>query len=107
MSKTNIVGQSQVMETADYLEDLRQQAIDTLNRYYQHSVELQAGGMLDGGAGRTNVVTAEEIQAAQMKIHARWELVIQALRGTSANAGEVDVQNASNIAAVSGGLRFT
>lgn len=107
MSKPNIVGQSQVMSTADTLDDLKFQAIDVLERYYQHSVELQAAGSLDGGAGRTNVVTAEEIRHAQMKVQTRWDQLIQALRNSAPQFGDVDAQNASHIASVPGGLRFT
>jgi len=102
-----IVGQSQVLATADTLDDLKHQVIDTLNQYYNLSTELQAGGSLDGGAGRTNVVTAEEIQNAQMKVQQRWGMVIDALRQTAPSMGDTDAQSASHIASVAGGLRFT
>ena len=107
MSKPNIVGQSQVLATADTLDDLKFQAIDVLQRYYNHSMELQASGALDGGAGRTNVVTAEEIQQAQLKVQMRWDQLIQALRNSAPQFGDIDAQNASHIASVAGGLRFT
>ena len=107
MSKPNIVGQSQVMSTADALDDLKHQAMDVLERYYHHSTELQGSGGLVGGAGRTNVVTAEEIRHAQMKVQSRWDQLIQALRSSAPQFGQVDAQSASHIASIPGGLRFT
>ena len=69
-------------------------------------MELQAPGALDGQAGLTNVVTAEEIQQAQMEIQTRWDSVIRRC-ATRTAYGDIDAQSASNIASVAGGLRFT
>jgi hypothetical protein len=101
------VGQSATLQTANTLDDLKHQAIDVLNRYYQHSQDLQAQGGLNGTAGMTNVVTAEEIQHAQMKIQTRWEQVIQLVRSSVHGYGDRDQQNAQHISSVAGGLRFT
>jgi hypothetical protein len=102
-----LLGQSAVLQTANTLDDLKHQAIDVLNRYYQHSQDLQAQGGLNGSAGTTNVVTAEEIQHAQMKIQNRWDQVIQLVRNAVASGADQDHQNAQHIAQVAGGLRFT
>ena len=107
MAQTNIVGQSQILALCDTLDDRKNYLIDVLGRYYQHSMDLQAAGHLDGGAGRTNVVTAEEIKAAQMKIQMRWDTLIQALRGSVPQFEQTDAHSASHIASVAGGLRFT
>jgi hypothetical protein len=100
------VGQSATMQTANTLDDLKHQAIDVLSRYYQNAQDLQGQGGLNGTAGTTNVVTAEEIQHAQMKIQTRWEQVIQLIRSNVAGYGDRDHQNASHISSVAGGLRF-
>jgi hypothetical protein len=102
-----LIGQSTLLTTANTLDDLKHQAVDVLNRYYNHSQDLNAQGGLNGSAGTTNVVTAEEIQHAQLKIQTRWEQVIQLLRGNTAGYGDHDHQNASSIASVPGQLRFT
>ncbi|BBZ15022.1 hypothetical protein [Mycobacterium branderi] len=101
-----LVGQNTLLQTANNLEDLMHQAVDVLNRYYNHSTELQSGG-LEGGAGQTNVVTAEEIQHAQMKIQTRWGHVIDLVRSNTHNYGQQDEHNAASIAAVASDLRWT
>jgi hypothetical protein len=101
------VAQSAVMQTANTLDDLKHQAVDVLNRYYQHAQDLQAQQGLNGTAGTTNVVTAEEIQHAQMKIQTRWEQVIQLIRSNVHGYADRDHQNASHIGSVAGGLRWT
>jgi uncharacterized protein YukE len=103
----HVVGQGQIQATADTLEDLKEQVISTLNAYYNDSTDLQASGGLQGQAGTTNVVTAEEIQNAQMKVQQRFGMVIDALRQTSVALPETDAQNGQEIGAVVSGLRFT
>jgi hypothetical protein len=99
-----LVGPGQLHTAASQLENLMHEAISTLQNYYNHSTDLQSGGGLNGAAGVTNIVTAEEVQHAQMQIQNRFGNVIQTLRSQTANYGETDHTNASQIASVASGL---
>jgi uncharacterized protein YukE len=103
----NRVGEAELYDTANRLDELKFRAIDTLNRYMNQSTDLHSGGGLQGDAGTTNVVTAEEIKAAQDKISERWDQVIQTLRESTGGFVDQDAQNASHIASVTSDLRFT
>ncbi|KUI36219.1 hypothetical protein [Mycobacterium sp. GA-2829] len=103
----NRVGESELYDTANRLDELKFRAIDTLNRYMNHSTDVHSSGVLQGSAGGTNVVTAEEIKNAQDKISDRWDQVIQVLRESTSGFVDQDSQNASNIASVASDLRFT
>jgi hypothetical protein len=98
------VGPEQLISAASQLENLKDEAISVLQNYYNHSTDLQSGGGLTGAAGMTNVVTAEQVQHAQMQIQTRFGNVIDMLRSQTANYGEADHSNASQIASVASGL---
>jgi len=99
-----LIGPEQVQAAANQLEGLMNDTVDALQQYYNHSTDLQAGGGLNGAAGMTNVVTAEEIHQAQMNIQTHWGRVIAMLRTQTGQYGETDHSNSSQIASVAGGL---
>lgn len=101
----NTVGHEEMLTAANSLDELKHRAIDVLDRYMHHSQDLQAGQMLTGAAGATNVVTAEEIQNAQMKIQTRWDTLINLLRSNTHGYIAADEQNSSHIGSIVGGLR--
>jgi hypothetical protein len=99
-----LVGPGQLHTAAAHLENLMHEAVSTLQNYYNHSTDLQSGGGFQGTAGMTNLVTAEEVQHAQLKIQQRFGNAIDMLRSQTANYGETDHSNASQIASVAAGL---
>jgi uncharacterized protein YukE len=107
MATNNRVGPGELHAAANQLEDLMHQAIDTLNRYYQHSQDLLGQGGLTGAAGSTNIVTAEDIQQAAMKLQNRWGNVISTLRSSTQGYSETDSHNAQHIASVGSELSWT
>ena len=104
-SGTNRVGHEKMLTTANSLDELKQRACAVLDRYLHHSQDLQASQMLTGDAGSTNVVTAEEVQAAQMKIQTQWGHLIDMLRSNTHGYIQADQHNASQIGAIAGNLR--
>jgi len=75
-----------------------------LASYGHHTEDLQAAGQFTGQAGGTNVVTAGEIQDAINKITSRWTTAIDMLRQSVGHFDSADVDNASSIASVAGGM---
>jgi hypothetical protein len=108
----DVVGKQEVLQAADSLEDLLHQTTTHLAAYGNHTQDLHASGMLTGTAGHTNVITGSEIQDAITKITARWTTAIDMLRHSVGSFDSTDIESASNIAHVAGGvgdsgLRFT
>jgi hypothetical protein len=100
----NIVGKQEVLQAAGSLEDLLHQTTTHLSAYGHHTEDLQAAGQFTGQAGGTNVITAGEIQEAINKITARWTTAIDMLRNSVGHFDSTDVDNASSIASVAGGM---
>ncbi|MDA2893403.1 hypothetical protein PDG61_20985 [Mycolicibacterium sp. BiH015] len=100
---TEKVGQAEVLAAADQLQELMENAVANVQRYASSSDDLHAMGHLTGQAGTTNVLTAGEIQDACNKVTTRWGLAIDALRQSANQFENTDIENASRIAAVSGG----
>lgn len=106
-SGQNTVGHEEMLTAANSLDELKHRAIDVLNRYLQMSQDLQGSQMLTGDAGATNVVTAEEVQHAQMNIQTRWDHLINTLRSNTHGYMNQDSQNSTHIAGVASNLSFT
>ncbi len=79
MATTIIVGADKLRAAASQLENLRNEAEGTLTNYLQASHDI-AGGGWKGDASMANVVTAEEIHNAQMKLNTQWGELIHALQ---------------------------
>ncbi len=98
MASTIIVGADKLRAAASQLENLRNEAEGTLTNYLQASHDI-AGGGWKGDASMANVVTAEEIHNAQMKLNTQWGELIHALQTA---ASRYDEQEAAARAAVQG-----
>ena len=98
MASTIIVGADKLRAAASQLENLRNEAEATLTNYLQASHDI-AGGGWKGDASMANVVTAEEIHNAQMKLNTQWGELIHALQTA---ASRYDEQEAAARAAVQG-----
>ena len=98
MASTIIVGANKLRAAASQLENLRNEAEATLTNYLQASHDI-AGGGWKGDASMANVVTAEEIHNAQMKLNTQWGELIHALQTA---ASRYDEQEAAARAAVQG-----
>ena len=98
MASTIIVGADKLRAAASQLENLRNEAEGTLTNYLQASHDI-AGGGWKGDASMANVVTAEEIHNAQMKLNTQWGELIHALQPA---ASRYDEQEAAARAAVQG-----
>ena len=100
----NVVGKQEVLQAAASLEDLLNQTTSHLATYANHTQDLHASGMLTGAAGRANVITGGEIHDAIAKITARWNTAIDLLRNSVTSFDHADIDNASNITQVAGGM---
>jgi len=98
VASTIIVGADKLRAAASQLENLRNEAEGTLQHYLQASHDI-AGGGWKGDASMANVVNAEEIHNAQMKLNTQWGELIHALQ---AAASRYDEQEAAARAAVQG-----
>jgi WXG100 family type VII secretion target len=98
VASTIIVGADKLRAAASQLENLRNEAEGTLTNYLQASHDI-AGGGWKGDASMANVVTAEEIHNAQMKLNTQWGELIHALQTA---ASRYDEQEAAARAAVQG-----
>jgi WXG100 family type VII secretion target len=98
VASTIIVGADKLRAAASQLENLRNEAEATLTNYLQASHDI-AGGGWKGDASMANVVTAEEIHNAQMKLNTQWGELIHALQTA---ASRYDEQEAAARAAVQG-----
>jgi WXG100 family type VII secretion target len=98
VASTIIVGADKLRAAASQLENLRNEAEGTLQHYLQASHDI-AGGGWKGDASMANVVTAEEIHNAQMKLNTQWGELIHALQ---AAASRYDEQEVAARAAVQG-----
>jgi len=91
-----LVGSDALRAAAQTLEGLRNDAEGTLENYMRASHDI-AGGGWKGDASMANVVTAEEIRNAQMKLNTQWGELIHALQ---AAATKFDEQEAAARAAM-------
>lgn len=107
MSQPLHVDVAAVTSLANSMDELSHRAQDVLSRYQEAVQHGQAAQILNGKAGDTNVVTGEEIRAAQMKIQARFQNVNDLLRQNAGTYDNVDHDAAANVAQVASSLRFT
>ena len=98
MATTVIVGADKLRAAGAQLENLRNEAEGTLTNYLNASHDIASGGW-KGDASMANVVTAEEIHNAQMKLNTQWGELIHALQ---AAATKYEEQEAAARAAMQG-----
>jgi WXG100 family type VII secretion target len=98
VATTVIVGADKLRAAAAQLENLRNEAEGTLTNYLNASHDIASGGW-KGDASMANVVTAEEIHNAQMKLNTQWGELIHALQ---AAATKYEEQEAAARAAMQG-----
>jgi hypothetical protein len=100
----NVVGKQEVLQAANSLEDLLNQTTSHLAAYANHTQDLQAAGNFTGNMGKANVTTGSEIHDAIAKITARWNTAIDTLRQSVGHFDSTDMDNASHITQVAGGM---
>jgi hypothetical protein len=107
MSQPTTVNHGSVVDLSNKMDELSHRAQDVLTRYKDAVEHAQSGQILNGDAGLANLKTGADVQEAQLKIQMRFQNVNEMLRGGASTYSNADQQNAHEVAAVAGSIRFS
>ncbi|MBV8860930.1 MAG: hypothetical protein JO082_11285 [Mycobacterium sp.] len=101
-----VVGHSELMSFADAMDEISLNIQTVLTHYDQHSTDLHASGGLTGAGGTANLTTSGEILQAQQRIQQRFQALNDLVRQAAHGYTNTDQNNAQQIQAVAGNLRY-
>jgi WXG100 family type VII secretion target len=101
-----VVGHSELLAFAEAMDDISQSIQSVMSNYDHHSNDLHASGGFQGAAGMSNLSTSGEILQAQARIQHRFQALNDLVRQAAHGYTSTDQNNAQQIQAVAGNLRY-
>ncbi len=101
-----VVGHSELLSFADAMDDISTSIQAVLSNYDHHSTDLHHSGGFQGSGGTANLTTSAEILQAQQRIQHRFQALNDLVRQAAHGYTNTDQNNAQQIQAVAGHLRY-